>query len=90
MIQHYNIKIIGRVHGVGFRAYTQQMAEQLNIKGFVENQPDGAVYIEAEGENGPMQSFLDWCRQGPSGATVYDISITEGDLQSFIDFQIIY
>ena len=44
------IKVFGKVQGVGFRYYTQRKAVELGITGFVQNRPDGSVYIEAEGE----------------------------------------
>ena len=48
MTKHLNIKIYGRVQMVGFRYSAKEMADQLDIKGFAQNSPDGAVYIEAE------------------------------------------
>lgn len=39
----------GRVQGVGFRATTRRLARPLRITGFVRNQPDGSVYLVAEG-----------------------------------------
>ena len=39
----------GRVQGVGFRATTLRLAQPLRITGFVRNQPDGSVYLVAEG-----------------------------------------
>jgi acylphosphatase len=50
MKKHFNIRISGRVQGVFFRASTKAKAEELGISGFVQNEPDGSVYIEAEGE----------------------------------------
>ncbi|HNU41845.1 MAG TPA: acylphosphatase, partial [Cyclobacteriaceae bacterium] len=45
---HINILVTGTVQGVYYRASTKQKADELGIKGFVRNQPDGSVYIEAE------------------------------------------
>ena len=50
MKQALAITVKGRVQGVGFRFSTVREAEELGIKGFVENRMDGSVYIEAEGE----------------------------------------
>jgi len=50
MKKHVNITVKGRVQGVGFRYSAMEAAEELGIKGFVRNMPDGSVYIEAEGE----------------------------------------
>ena len=41
------LTISGQVQGVGFRWGTLQLAKQLGITGFVRNQADGTVYVEA-------------------------------------------
>jgi len=71
------IQIFGRVQGVGFRYYTQKKAEELDIKGYVRNRPDGSVYIEAEGETGALDSFIDWCTEGPAWAHVHKVEKQE-------------
>ena len=48
-IIHQNIRISGRVQGVGFRYNAREAAFHYGIKGFIRNQPNGDVYIEAEG-----------------------------------------
>lgn len=34
------------------------------------NRPDGAVEAVFEGSRGLVESMVDWCRRGPSGARV--------------------
>jgi acylphosphatase len=48
-MNHVSIRISGKVQGVFFRASTKGKAEQYGINGFVRNEKDGSVYIEAEG-----------------------------------------
>ena len=68
MRKRLNITVHGLVQGVAFRYYTVEKALQLGVKGFVKNQPDGTVYIEAEGEDRELRDFVAWCRQrSPSG-----------------------
>ncbi len=86
MIKHYNIKVFGRVQGVGFRYSTREIAKKMNIKGFVKNQYDGSVYIEAEAEEINIQNFINWCKQGPSYARVNDFQITEDNIVGFENF----
>ncbi len=69
------IQVFGRVQGVGFRYYTEKKAHELGLAGFVENKPDGSVYIEAEGEEADLDAFVVWCRRGPQWAHVTDIRI---------------
>ncbi len=71
------INVRGRVQGVGFRYYTEKKANELNIKGFVENKGDGSVYIEAEGDVAELEHFVTWVRQGPPWARVQEITVTE-------------
>ncbi len=88
MIVHYAIRVIGRVQGVFFRASTHEKASALQLKGFVRNEPDGAVYIEAEGEKEVVEKLIDWCRSGPARARVDRIDATEGDVVGFKEFSI--
>ena len=64
------IKVYGRVQGVGFRFYTNKKAVELNISGYVQNKPDGSVYIEAEGDKTSLQTFIDWVNIGTQWARV--------------------
>ncbi|AHH09007.1 acylphosphatase (plasmid) [Borrelia anserina] len=43
----YQYLISGKVQGVGFRAFTEQIANKIEIKGFVKNLDDGKVEIIA-------------------------------------------
>jgi len=60
-MKHLNLKVLGRVQGVGFRYSALRAARSYGIKGFVRNEPDGSVYMEVEGEEMNLGLFLDWC-----------------------------
>ncbi len=64
------IRVYGRVQGVGFRYYTHKKAQELDVKGYVRNRPDGTVYIEAEASSDQLERFILWCESGPSWARV--------------------
>ncbi len=87
-MQHYNIRIAGRVQGVGFRHTAKKMAVSCHIRGFVKNEYDGADYIEAEGEEANLRQFIRWCRNGPASGRVTDISVEPGELKDFKSFSI--
>lgn len=91
MKRHLNIKIYGQVQGVFFRYSAQEKAEELKIAGFARNEPDGSVYIEAEGEEGDLKSFLEWCENGPDSANVEKVGyeFTNG-IRNFNRFDIKY
>jgi acylphosphatase len=65
------------------------MAESLDIKGFVCNQPDGSVYCEAEGDENNIQQFLDFCGQGSPMSLVKEIEISRAPKTGFLIFEIL-
>ena len=86
MKQSVILIIHGRVQGVGFRYYVKQKADALRITGFVKNQVNGIVYIEAEGEPEELQLFIHFCQQGPSHAWVERVDIQSCPVQGFKGF----
>ncbi len=88
MIKHYNIRVYGLVQGMGFRASACSQARKLGLAGFVRNEPDGSVYVEAEGSEVSLNTFLRWCRRGPLFAKVERVEVEEGSVQKFTDFTI--
>ncbi|MEI6221968.1 MAG: acylphosphatase [bacterium] len=89
-MKKYNITVWGRVQGVYYRANTKKKAEEIGILGFVRNQEDGSVYIEAEGDDQQLQEFLTWCQNGPEGAKVIELKTQESPLKGFSTFTILY
>lgn len=82
------IKVSGKVQGVFYRASTKNQADALGILGFVRNEPDGSVYIEAEAEEAILNRFIDWCRQGPPMAGVEQCDVLEKEPGRFKYFEI--
>jgi acylphosphatase len=82
------ITVNGRVQGVFFRASAKEVADQLNVKGFAQNQPDGSVYIEAAGADENLSRFVEWCRQGPPRAQVRHVDVRESELKNVERFEI--
>jgi len=87
MKQSVILTIHGHVQGVGFRYFVNQKAQQFGISGFVKNQPNGNVYIEAEGEPEYLELFIKGCKQGPSHAWVAKVDIQYTPAQDFIGFR---
>ena len=86
----YQIKITGKVQGVWFRDSTLKKARELGVNGFVENQPDGSVYIEAEGTKSALDEFTKWCHEGPPFAKVEKVEISDMELTYFDKFKIVW
>lgn len=70
------IRIFGRVQGVGYRQATLEKAKALGLTGFVQNEPDGTVYLEAEGPDDRLDQLIAWCKQGPPLAHVQLTQVT--------------
>lgn len=63
-------RINGRVQGVFFRRSTKKQAERLGLSGFIRNEPDGSVILEAEGTRDAVASLFAWAHNGPPLAQV--------------------
>lgn len=82
------MRVHGKVQGVFFRASTQEKAQQLGLTGFVQNEPDGTVYLEAEGEPQVLEMLEAWVRVGPRRAQVEKVEVEEKqELKGFEDFE---
>lgn len=64
MIRRMQVRYEGRVQGVGFRAAVLRCAAGLGVVGFVRNESDGSVSLEAEGEADALERL--WRRVGAS------------------------
>lgn len=82
------IRVTGKVQNVGFRFYTVKMAQQTGISGFVRNESDGSVYIEAEGDPVDLATFTDWCRRGPQWARVTNLESQDTPVTGYDSFMV--
>ncbi|MGI4726939.1 MAG: acylphosphatase [Janthinobacterium lividum] len=85
--KHFNIKVTGKVQGVFYRDSTKAVADQLGIKGFIRNESNGSVYLEAEGDDFAMKEFLDWCHEGPDRARIEQVESSEGEMKNYRNFE---
>lgn len=88
MIKSVRIKVVGKVQHVGFRYYTTIEARKLSIKGFVKNEYDGSVLIEAEGEESNVDLFSIAIEKGPAWARVDSIQIQSIPNQEYEKFSV--
>lgn len=68
-------RVLGRVQGVYFRAFTRNQARALGLTGSVRNDYDGSVYLEAEGPRAILDMLLAAVRRGPSEARVVRVEV---------------
>ena len=78
----------GRVQGVGFRYFTHRVAQEVGVRGWVKNLPNGTVEVCAEGDMEPMEQFLSRINKGPSLGFVEAVEVGEVETEGYQDFLI--
>ena len=69
--------VTGRVQGVFYRASCADRARAAGVNGWIRNRFDGAVEAEFEGPPALVDALVAWCGQGPPGARVEGVRVTE-------------
>jgi acylphosphatase len=84
--------VSGIVQGVGFRYFTQDEAERLQLAGFVRNLRDGRVEVYAMGSGDKLARLRALLERGPRGAMVQNVAEhpAEIDPQFAAEFSITY
>lgn len=83
------ITVKGTVQGVGYRWFADRAARKQDLKGFVENLPDGSVYLEVEGKREWIELFIKELRKGPNLSVVEAVEVEWGEAHHlFINFRI--
>ncbi len=67
----------GQVQGVNYRATTRAQALRLGLTGWVRNQVDGSVLLEAQGAPDRVDALVAWCKEGPPHAHVTAVDVEE-------------
>jgi len=81
----------GRVQGVGFRITVEEIAQTLEVVGWVRNLRDGRVELVAEAPQERLERFLEAVRTGPMKNFIGQIDATwSAATGTFNDFSIRY
>lgn len=64
------VRIEGRVQGVGFRAFIEMNADELGLEGWVRNRRDGSVEALFQGTPDVVENMLQRCQEGPPSSSV--------------------
>jgi len=81
MVVARRLVLKGRVQGVGFRFFVEDLARHEGLGGWAANRPDGAVEVHLEGESETVARVEARVRQGPRLARV-DSVIADDDVPS--------
>jgi acylphosphatase len=71
------VSIEGSVQGVGYRAWTERVAAELDLSGWVRNRRDGTVEALFSGPAEEVAEMLERCRDGPRAARVTAVRVIE-------------
>ena len=86
-----HVFVSGRVQGVFFRSSVADLAESLDVTGWVRNLHDGRVETLLEGERENVEKVVEFCRRGPPGAYVGDLEVKWEDWRGeFSTFKILH
>jgi len=78
-------RVIGRVQGVAFRAWAQEEARALGLRGAIYNEPKGSVGGLVIGDAGQVSAFLAALDDGPPAAVVADVNIEDATAEDIED-----
>ena len=81
------VVVHGFVQGVFFRDSVRRHALTAGVTGWVRNNRDGTVEAVFEGEDVAVERLVEFCRDGPRGASVdrVEVEIEEPEgLQAFL------
>jgi acylphosphatase len=78
----------GQVQGVFFRDTTRRMARSRGVAGWVRNNPDGSVEAVFEGDPDGVEAMVRFCEEGPRGAHVERVEVTEEEPENVDGFRV--
>jgi acylphosphatase len=88
MVIRRRVVVHGRVQGVFFRDTARRMAQSRGLGGWVRNAPEGTVEAVFEGDVEAVDSMVRWCGEGPRGAVVERVEVTDEEPEGLRDFRI--
>ena len=84
----FTAKVVGRVQGVGYRAWVKKIAKKYELQGWVVNCENKSVMIEISEKKKNIKMFLIECYKGPIFSNVLDIDASETSFKNFKGFEI--
>lgn len=81
-------RVTGRVQGVFFRAWTQQQAGELGVRGWVRNASDGSVEAHLEGDEAAVKALIQRLNEGPPSAQVERVDVDDAAAEGASRFEV--
>jgi len=83
-----HLTISGEVQGVFFRETARRKATEAGVAGWITNRSDGRVEAVFEGPAEAVDELVEFCRQGPTAATVEDVEVQTEEPESLSGFDV--
>lgn len=80
--------VSGRVQGVFFRQSTLRRAQELGVRGWVRNRPDGTVEAYVVGEDEGVAALEAWAHDGPPSAAVSGVEAQDAPVEDHDRFEV--
>ena len=87
-IETTRIIVTGFVQGVGYRAWVQEEAHELQLSGWVRNRTDGSVEAVVHGDKNKIADLLRACKQGPAMSRVDKVTSEPAEYDGVEGFRI--
>jgi acylphosphatase len=82
------VVVKGYVQGVFFRDSTRERAQSRRVNGWVANRADGSVEAVFEGHPDAVESMVRFAQEGPRGAEVRDVEVSEEEPEGLDGFEV--
>ena len=82
------VVVHGFVQGVFFRDAIRRQAATRGVAGWVRNNPDGTVEAVFEGAPDGVERMIALSREGPSGARVEHVDVSEEEPEQLTGFDV--
>jgi acylphosphatase len=73
------VVVRGHVQGVFFRDSVRRLADRHGVAGWIANRWDGAVEGVFEGDADAVERLVEFCRNGPRGALVDEVEVSDDE-----------
>jgi acylphosphatase len=83
-----HVTISGDVQGVFFRETTRRKATEAGVSGWITNRSDGRVEAVFEGPAEAADELVEYCRTGPTAATVEDVDVQTEEPEGLSGFDV--
>ena len=83
-----HMTISGDVQGVFFRETARRKATEAGVAGWITNCSDGRVEAVFEGPAEAVDELVEFCRDGPTAATVEDVDVQSEEPEGLSGFAV--